>query len=193
MEDPKAHQAELGTQPLAARLFSQFPVEGQDALRAQFASHNDDLVEQANHHSDLVRKYLFVMNAGSAAALVGFMGTAPDIGRAAYAIISLACFAVGILCVGFIHALNYYSGVRTAQESEANTDAFLGDEIVMGEFYSKQAAAHSNAGSMLTANRLGWAATTLWVAGFALMSGGLFVRANSLNEPPIHGSYHTTH
>ena len=78
----------------------------------EYVKHNDERWSQLN---DLILsvitdgvKYLFLVNAGGAVAILTFIGTSPDVRGLGWPWVALAFLLVGLIFVGVLHFARYH-------------------------------------------------------------------------------------
>ncbi len=73
----------------------------------QFRKLTNDLLPLRHQSLEAVTKYLFFSNAGGAAAVLGFIGTAST-KISAGPLAALAFYLIGVMLMGFFHFTRYY-------------------------------------------------------------------------------------
>lgn len=79
-----------------------------DRIAAEISEHTEILRRQLESSVEHARRYLTLVNGGSAVALLAFMGQNPDLRRATFALSALALYAIGVTAVGVLAAIDYH-------------------------------------------------------------------------------------
>lgn len=82
-------------------------------------------------------KYLFLVNSGSAVALLGFMGAKETLYPFPAALCALAYLVSGVVLVGVGYALNYYRFVYLASKWRNESIMFFNDQICWEDLINK--------------------------------------------------------
>jgi hypothetical protein len=99
-------------------------------------NHQEVLRTHLMESSTLARKYLLIVNAGAAVALIAFMGNSPKIRESKFSWICLAVFVIGVILVGVLSALDYQIKVAQFRAWSNHSKDFFKNKIDLDAVYA---------------------------------------------------------
>jgi hypothetical protein len=85
-------------------------------------------------------KYLFLVNAGAAAAMLAFLGSVAESRSWGWPITMLVFFAIGIVLIGFMHALRHHHVSQIFKEWRKSVSEYQTDQKGWSEIISADVA-----------------------------------------------------
>jgi hypothetical protein len=106
-------------------------IEVKDNIR----SHTEVLRQLLSTSADHARKYLLLINAGAAVALMAFMGTNEHVRSSTVAWVSLGIFTLGVTACGILTAFDYHNQLGLFSWWLQESDRFFRNELDLQALY----------------------------------------------------------
>lgn len=85
-------------------------------------------------------KYLLLVNSGAAVAMLAFLGSVADARKLSWPITMLGFFALGIVLIGFLHALRHYHVLQLFKKWRESVNEYYTDQKEWSRLINADAA-----------------------------------------------------
>ncbi|MCK5579637.1 MAG: hypothetical protein KAJ18_00010 [Candidatus Omnitrophica bacterium] len=146
-------------------------LQGEDRKRIEKFIDNRclQLADASERATDRVLKFLFLVNAGGAIAVLGYLGTDSDKMSLGYAKITLLFYCFGLMFVGFTKTSEYFRFFALASKWNEDKNLFYGEDLSWEDLWNNDNTRANN--GLVMARFFGIASGVCLIVG--LIIGGI--------------------
>lgn len=155
------------------KILDPMPADVRLEIKTNIQNHTEVLRELLSASAAMARKYLILVNAGAAVALMAFMENNQLVRSASAAWVSLGLFAGGVMACGILSAFDYHNQLDAFQVWLRDSNMFFRNELDLDDLYGTlNTHVQRKATWPIIA---GYAALLCFMAGASLSVGAFFL------------------